>query len=236
MNLEEFVKLIEEGGISRIEIHNFLEEITNNFELTKVKILLNDIELCYSEFLDYINDESQLIYLKNNWDIPKRKLEIGKVSSLVTDYHLMRNRTHLGIDFSYCQTINLLKQILINSGITSEVSSLKSIPEELQTPKAIILFNRASDAGLIEKTESGYKWIGGPKYLLAYFTEMASKHLKLRRGKLDKDENQTISWAPFEKYFNTVDIKRAKNDWMKTPAGADGFHPPGKEKIDLLFK
>lgn len=238
-NFEDFIQSVQEGNISDLEIYNYLEEISSNFEPFKVRLLLCDIDYYYHIFLEEIIEESQLIHLKNGWDIPEKKIELRKqspvLSSVVTDYEAMRNRTHLGVDYGYVKVFQLLKSKIKRCSETSTNKNQNDIPDELNTDKAKELFNRAIDAGIIEKTESGYIWKGGQKYLLAYFSEKASMHLNLRRGKLDKDENQTISWSTFEKCFDVKCIKSAKNDWMKNPDSVNGFYPPGREKIDSLF-
>lgn len=116
--------------------------------------------------------------------------------------------------------------------ITQESGAGTQMPEELNTQQANNLFAKAIEAGFVEKTSEGYRWKGVTKQLLAYFVERASIYLNLRVGKLDKDDNQTISWQPFNKVFGVKDIKRYKNDWMKLN---HKFTPNGYENIDKIF-
>ena len=116
--------------------------------------------------------------------------------------------------------------------ITQELGAETQMPEELNTQQANNLFAKAIEAGFVEKTNEGYRWKGATKQLLAYFVERASIYLNLRVGKLDKDDNQTISWQPFNKVFGVKDIKRYKNDWMKLN---HKFTPKGYENIDKIF-
>ncbi len=104
-------------------------------------------------------------------------------------------------------------------------------PKELTNPKAKEILNKAIEAGFCEVQHGFYKW-DKDKQLLAYFVEKVSLYLELRKGRLDKDGKQTISWKPFEQLFKENKIQSAKASFMKYNTK---FTPPGYTDIDLLF-
>lgn len=91
-------------------------------------------------------------------------------------------------------------------------------------------FLKALNLEYIEKQGNRYKW-KKTKQLLAYFAEKLSQTLHLS-SKMDKDGNITISWKPFERLFDTKDLKGAKANWMRATTT---FYPTDCELIDILF-
>ena len=112
--------------------------------------------------------------------------------------------------------------------------SPKSIPTELRSPKAMGIFKKAIIAKLIEEEDSGYKWCGGAKNLLAYFAERMSGYLTLST-KYTSGGDYTVNWNVFELSFGVKDLKSAKYNWMNSGANTV-FSPNGHTKIDDLFK
>lgn len=102
--------------------------------------------------------------------------------------------------------------------------------QELATPEAKELINKAIAANLIEKTPEGLKW-KGTKVLCAYFADRASHSLNLS-NKMDKEGNITTSWKPFEALFGIDRLKDAKQNWMRLNTK---FEPTGFEKVDALM-
>lgn len=106
--------------------------------------------------------------------------------------------------------------------------SLPNYPK-LDTPKAMKIFEKAIEAGLMKKTETEYKW-NEQKVLLAYFAEKMSLAFELGKSRYGE---QTTNWKLFESIFNVQNLKSAKYDWMKIYTS---FSPPGYEKVDNLFE
>ena len=102
--------------------------------------------------------------------------------------------------------------------------------QELATPEAKELINKAIAANLIEKTPEGLKW-KGTKVLCAYFADRASHSLNLS-NKMDKEGNITTSWKTFEALFGIDRLKDAKQNWMRLNTK---FEPTGFEKVDALM-
>lgn len=100
-------------------------------------------------------------------------------------------------------------------------------PDELNTPEARMLIDKAVEAGFITVEAGRYKW-NGTKVLLSYFAVKATAYLRLRT----KDK-ATARWKPFEILFQKKALRQSKADFEKwnpdlTPTGAD--------KIDALFE
>lgn len=104
------------------------------------------------------------------------------------------------------------------------------LPEHLKTDEAIKIFQRAIDAKMIEKTDTGLKWKKA-KQLLAYFATIISDKFSLIT-RLDKDGNKTTDWKTFETLFGEQGLKGAKQNWMRLNTK---FEPTGFEKVDALF-
>ena len=74
---------------------------------------------------------------------------------------------------------------------------VNSLPEELTTDEAKVLFDRAIDLGFMKEDYS----FNGNKYQMAYFAEIASERLKL-----------THKWKPFEKLWQTKNLAQTKRE------------------------
>lgn len=114
--------------------------------------------------------------------------------------------------------------------LTVEQPEPQQTTQELATPEAKELINKAIAANLIEKTPEGLKW-KGTKVLCAYFADRASHSLNLS-NKMDKEGNITTSWKPFEALFGIDRLKDAKQNWMRLNTK---FEPSGFEKVDALM-
>lgn len=101
------------------------------------------------------------------------------------------------------------------------------LPEELDTPGAREIFEKAIDAGFIEKSETGYKW-KDKKNLLAYFADRMNEKLHLGKGMYDKKQKR--AWKPFETLFGITGLAGAEKDYQRS-----GTTPEKSKEIDLLF-
>lgn len=103
-----------------------------------------------------------------------------------------------------------------------------SLPDELNTPEALKIFEQAREIGLISQD---FQWLKGLQLLACFAREMS---LKLGLGKgLNGDGSPRVSWKPFEQLFKQPQGKlRANyNDILKT-----GQEPSDIELIDKIFK
>lgn len=99
-------------NLDEIEIYTYLEKITGNFDLEKVKITLRNIDCYYNMiYLEVVNEESYLMYLQNKWEIPTVEMNDFVTKDIVhfPDYVKMRAKTHIARDYSICQAIGILK-------------------------------------------------------------------------------------------------------------------------------
>ena len=102
------------------------------------------------------------------------------------------------------------------------------IPEELQTDEAKAIFGKAIKSGLITKKDTGYKWMGKSKALLAYMCE---------RIYLPKYDIQTsIVSFPETALNNLFGVTRlGKARYQISGNKKTGGKPVGFEIIDKLF-
>lgn len=122
-----------------------------------------------------------------------------------------------------------LKMLQPASDQAKKSANNKALPDELNTPEAKALFQKAIEAGLVEQNKNGtYQW-KSTKLLLAYFSEKASNKLGLGKS---RNGTPTVNWKLFESIFNEKNIKSAKNDYMRLNLS---FFPPGSADIDKLF-
>ncbi|NOQ24781.1 MAG: hypothetical protein GQ564_05405 [Bacteroidales bacterium] len=99
--------------LSEIEIYNYLEKITGNFDPLKSKITLNDVEVYYSMiFLERIYEESTHIYENEEWEFPSKEIydPIDDKFINVADHKAMIKRTHIADGFAIRSVIHLLKK------------------------------------------------------------------------------------------------------------------------------
>lgn len=128
----------------------------------------------------------------------------------------------------YIQFLNSSKEI------TEEDKKEESQPKQQSKPayKCILpdeLINKAINAGLIERTENGLKWIQTPS-LYGYFIDIANNKLDLRRS------NGTRKWTIFRFIVNHESLlataRQAVNDYTN-----NGANPPeGDDIVNKLFK
>lgn len=102
------------------------------------------------------------------------------------------------------------------------------LPSELDTAEARQLFQKAIEADLMSKTDSGYKWEKS-KNLCAYFADRATEYLKISKALTTKEE-QAANWKPFEGIFGYTNLKYSKAKWRQT-----GQLPKGSDIVDCLF-
>lgn len=179
--INDSLDLIQTGDLHEIEIYNFMESLTGNFDQDKVEIVLKDIELLYRTLLDDIKDESQNIYLQNGWELPKKNITIGGITAEVTDFQLMKNKTHPAEDYSFVTAINILKKKHSNQ---DNMISKKQI--EL---KRLCSYNSKSD--YIET---------GSSYFAVKLKD--AKEVSLRRNSIPISERTFIEME--KEFFNSI--------------------------------
>ncbi len=115
--------------------------------------------------------------------------------------------------------------------VKEEIPQAHQLPTELDNEKAAEIFAKAVEVGLMKPQGKGYEWLETLE-LMAYFCQQLSFLLDLRKGKLDKDDNRTVSWSPFEKLFARSRISSGRDSWMKTHTT---FHPNKYKIIDDII-
>ena len=98
----------------------------------------------------------------------------------------------------------------------------EQVPQELQSEQARIYFSRAIDAGLMEETARGYRWLK-TNVLLAYFAEEMAKRFGIYK-----------KWKTFERLFNKENLSNSKQTWLKENGYKD-YEPIGYEKVKSIF-
>lgn len=119
--------------LTSIEIYNYLEKITSNFNLIKLKLILQEIEMynCMV-FNERINEESTNIYAKNGWEIPTIEFKSFSRNDLpivkMPDYKTMTRKTHFCAGWNIDHAISLLKDKLNEDNDTTNESLKPSSP------------------------------------------------------------------------------------------------------------
>lgn len=203
-------------------------EILINTDLLVKKGIYNDVVSFIIDGYEPDIQQDAIIYAN--------KIENSTKSELIEIKELMNERSRLCIlreDKKYIDLydslIRTVEERILNLPDVEEEHKQLSIPEELDTPEARKIFEKAIDAGFIENSKTGYKW-KGKKQLLAYFAEKMS--LRFNLGEI-RNGKQTINWIIFQSIFNVSNIKGAKYDDMKDKFK---FSPPGYEIVDKLFE
>lgn len=214
------------------KINAFLKETT--IDNSGVEVVYH--VLCLQGVLKWLedsySDESDYLHIKSSFDT-------------VTEIYIQRLVTFIYFpwctpDIEYLKPItNYLYSTEIGKAVQESIFKDQnqtvesvSIPEELDTPEARKIFDKAIDAGLIKRSDklnAVYMW-QDEKQLLAYFAEKMS--LRFNLGKIRNGE-QTINWIIFQSIFNVSNLKGAKYDDMKDKFK---FSPPGYEIVDKLFE
>ena len=175
--------------LSEIEIYNYLEKITNNFDPEKCRIIYSDIDCYYSMvFLERINEESTNIYLENGWEIPQIQFKSIMDDELVSmpDYETMHKKTHLTDDFFIQSCLKLLKSKLPNKKKIIK-NTYKTGTKQLSLSE-IALISYYNGAHINKETAKG---------ILEEFNIQASeKSLIEKYNFFQRKSNRTYSKAP----------------------------------------
>lgn len=223
--------------LNELDIYNYLEFTTKNFNTDRVKIVLDEMECFY--LLTYTEDiDSKVVdyYIQENIDIPylakqdyttNKGKHFTREKNTIPNYSKMRDVVYPFREYSYHKAIHLLKsKIEINK--TSKKALMSTIPKELDTPKAKDLFNKAIEVGLITHEANYYKW-NYSKSLLAYFIDKLSYHLDIIPS------NNNTPWRYFKPLFNIAkndnSLLIAKNEYKNKGNGL----PQDSYLVDSLF-
>jgi hypothetical protein len=104
---------------------------------------------------------------------------------------------------------------------TNEADAPAAMPQELQTPAALALLERARNAGFLDKNN---QFIGTHRQM-AYFAKEAAKELKLDNAKPHK-----IVYKPFEKLWKVKHLAQYTNE-TKDRYG----NTPRQKELDAIF-
>lgn len=124
-----------EKPLSEIEIYNYLDKVTSNFDFTKTRIAWNDIAVYYDMvFKERLHSESEDIYKKNKWEIPYIKYNIPGLieNGCIPDYKEMLKKTHLFDSWN----INYARKVLTDKFPESELNRFSGINKMHQAKKS----------------------------------------------------------------------------------------------------
>jgi hypothetical protein len=127
--------------LSGVEVYNYLEKITDNFDKEKTKLTLIDVESYNMAFKDRLFEESKRIYLKNGWEIPTEMLSsIASKPYLIVDNETMINKTHRLEQSGIKEVIKILKDKLTEIDSKNESGKKKNPYPELFSDNNYELF------------------------------------------------------------------------------------------------
>jgi len=94
--------------LTEIEIYNYLEKVTSNFDKEKLNSIYWVINAYYQTFrVEILNPESYGIYKYKKWDIPYHDVRFGSKIERYVDYKTMVSKTHgfMYMDIEYCWSL-----------------------------------------------------------------------------------------------------------------------------------
>lgn len=214
--------------LSELDIYDYLEKRTNCFQMDRCKIVLNQLEMYHSmyideERLDYVNKK-----IESGWEeykIIEKKNLIGGGTYKTIDYKDAYQKIYgYAYDFCYWQAISLLKDKIGHEELKNGIESadIKTLPEKLDTKEAKALFQKIIDLDHCVSDGNVYKWTGTPS-LFGYFVDVASDFLNVRPS------NNRLPWKIFKIAFQCSDkdistAKQAVNDYKnKELSEPEGF-------------
>ncbi len=187
LTIKEFCNILLEFEIteelSQIElddlsIYNYLEKITNNWDENRVRIVLKEMDFYYSEYLEEITVEVHNIYIDNGWELPtkpcvpritpfnKSFIQSKPILETVTDWRKMIEKIYPCRDFTYHQTVMLLKTKLPPKQPQPEAQITAHEPQQ----KDLHYYcQKAIEKGYLVKEVGGYRRVSWSKAQLAYF-------------------------------------------------------------------
>ena len=214
--------------ISKIDIYDYLQYKTDNFDSNKIIIILDEMDTLYfMEYLEDINDEVSNLYIHNNWSIPylpaiERQINNShyiREANTIMDYKEMRNQVYPYREQNFNTAIEILRSKLKGTNTKSVLNI---------SPKLKTVLIKAEKSGLLISNKNQYKWLK-TKSLLAYFISKISDELEL------SPSNGRIQWKDFKPLFGYESkdnsLTGALNDLQKS-----GTLPLGHKIVDSLFK
>lgn len=217
-------------SLDKMDIYDYLEYRTMGFQKERCKIILSEMEIFHSVYVD----EERLAHVNSminkGWDEYKiiekpyllKEDEIKKTIDYKDAYEKIYG---IAYDFCYCEAIAFLK---------SKIGCLDSRPKHPSEPTNTCilpdrLIDEAIDAKLIERTGNGLKWIQTAS-LYGYFIDKVSDKLNL------KSSSNRVQWRNFRFIVNHESLlqsaKQAVNDYKNK-----SINPPeGDDIVNRLLK
>ncbi len=207
-----------------------------NITLGKIANLINEGEI--QNLLDIewtvLLDNSNLWYYQGTIDVIKKIINqiVGDSVKVATIESMQKNLKRHGLH--WCTKTDFQRIITFLDNLKEDINDYeyydlqavkrrgnnptapKTFQKELDNSTFKIILKRAIQAGFVEETAEGWKWIGKKKEL-AVFADEVSKKLKLS-NKENSNGTKQISWKPFEILFNVSNLRGAYNDIQKTGA------------------
>jgi hypothetical protein len=200
-------------NLSKIEIYNYLQRLTDDFKREKIKLILKDMEVFRDMTLfEEMNILAEQHYIQKGWDIPVIDSQNGKFDIITTnDYQKMRNRVFPFLIESFSKTILLLQSKIENDYKINKPKVLEESNLIEQTVKRYFAYtleqdDRTHKQVLAEKDHSNLiKWV-------AYFFENRFELPKIKNPiKKVNTTKGNIFWT-FKRLFNELHPSKTRPD------------------------
>lgn len=143
--------------LDRIDIHNYLEYKTKDFDIEKCRMIKTDMEFYKIMIIDEEKDEEINKKIDSGWDDYARNGDTG------IDYQTTRNNLW-GHDTYYYTAIGILKSKLGEIFKQENAKVLNNTDNRisgiLQTERVQKIFNAAIKKGWMRQQQGGYDWLG----------------------------------------------------------------------------
>jgi hypothetical protein len=152
--------------LSNLDVYNYLDYITNNFQKERVRIVINEMEVFYEmEYCEDIDNQVLDVYHKNGWEVPTMQCEIRNNIEITPLYEKMREKVFPFRDYLFRRTLSLLyskigKVTKIGIYVSAEKKHFKKI---FDTDNLKLLMGLLKDSGYISpetKEGSFLYWFG----------------------------------------------------------------------------
>ncbi len=174
-------------SLSILDIYNYLDKITNNFEIDRCRIVLDELDMWHTmvineERINIVNslssNEREYYKIKSIGYINNEKQTVYSIN-YVDAYSKIFGFAY---DFSYNEVINILKskiKLSLNTNANNKESTLQKelntiLQSELNTDRARKYIAKAIEANYIKKRDKGLQWLFGGnrgKVRLGYFIQ-----------------------------------------------------------------
>ncbi len=243
LNVEDFYHIVRTGEVSTIETINYIQAITDNYDLSKLEYLLSDIE--FYKYIDNIEQESkfrdQTSRLMNEYEEKGKELPIFEVEGLDGRVHKalifdLEKEFYPHYFFLIDRIIGFIKKKIDSTG-NKEISKQKKGFQSKLPPAKIERLYKQMQGNYFDTSLENFEAIFNPNHTnftpikrTKKFTNSLLIHFA---SELFQKENPFDYVSITEYCFKTKNLSQSQNNYIQYTSN---HKPRGFQEIDKIIQ